>query len=157
MALSHIVDGCIGPIIISKADEFVVYARAERDPAIALAFIGRALERDPAHIEAHLFAATKAESLGDRMRHLQIAVEAGDRMWLPYARGRAEDMAWWDAVGTHPYMKAIHALGDCHAELGNAPAARWCYERLLRMNPYDDQEVAASLEQLDTAPSFRMR
>lgn len=57
-----------------------------------------------------------------------------------------------------PQPEHFHnALGDRHAELGNAQAARWCYERLLRMNPYDDQEVAASLEQLDAVSSPRMR
>ena len=156
-AVSRIVDGCVGPLIISSADAFVVHARHADDPASALAFIERAIERDPEHIEAHLFAATKVESFHQRMHHLQIAVEAGDRIWIPYARGRGDDMVWWDHIGTHPYMKAIRALGDCHAEVGNVQAARWCYERLLRMNPDDDQDVTASLEQLDNASSFRMR
>ncbi|WP_431271747.1 tetratricopeptide repeat protein [Dankookia sp. P2] len=55
-------------------------------------------------------------------------------------------MAWWGFVGTQPYMHAIAALGGLHSEMGNDQAARWCYERLLRMNPDDDQRIRDRLE-----------
>lgn len=133
-----------------------MFVGQEREPEGDAIWAVRAVEVDPGHIEARLALASRAESLEDRLHHLQVAVDAGDRLWVAFSQ-KHPIPDWWELVGPRPYLKAIHALGKTHADLGNVDAARWCYERLMRMNPHDDQDVAASLERLDEASAPRMR
>jgi len=155
---SHIEHGAFGPFVVSAADKFIERMRevAHTRPDDAVLLATRALRHDPNCIEAHIFLSKKAKTPELRLNHLQAAVDGGDKVWRQTAEEYGEDMSWWSYPGTRPYMQAIHALGEAHAELGNPEAAKWCFERLLRMNPHDNQGVRFSLEELEeeNAPSM---
>ena len=53
---------------------------------------------------------------------------------------------------TRPYMRAIHALGLAHREAGDENEARTCFERLLDMNPHDNQGIRHLID--DATPAM---
>lgn len=156
---ARIEHGPRGPHIVSAANPFVarMHEVEGTQPGDALMLATRALRHDPGCIEALVFLSHRTKTFDLRLEHLQTAVDAGDHLWRTTADELGEAMAWWDIPATRPYMLAIQELGDAHAEIGNTVAARWCYERLLRMNPNDDQGIAASFDELDATAAPRMR
>lgn len=151
--VATIQEGLDGPYVASPAKSFI--ARME-DPGLTeehrIILAVRALRHDPGCIEAHLLLAGHSPDQPTTLRHLQAAVAAGNTIWAPVATRYGRHMEWWGFVGTQPYMRAIEALGSTHEMLGNTQAAKWCYERLLRMNPSDDQGICSRLKALEGAP-----
>ena len=49
-------------------------------------------------------------------------------------------------------MRAIHALGLMHREAGAEDEARRCFERLLAMNPHDNQGIRHLID--DATPTM---
>jgi hypothetical protein len=154
---AKIVDGALGPHVVSPADAFLERMEETDEPELLGALASRALRRDPACIEAHLAAASLCADRSLAIRHLGAAVTAGEKLWRPVAEARGKDMCWWGWPGTRPYMRALHALGEAHLEQGNSQAARWCFERLLAMNPHDSQGVRFSMEEMAPPPAFVAR
>ena len=105
-----------------------------------------AMRADPGCIEAHLFMGTQLRDDVAAMRHLEHAVAVGDALWAPVAAAEGEDMVWWGCTATRPYMRAIHALGLAQREAGHEDEARVCFDRLLEMNPNDNQGVRYLVE-----------
>ena len=64
--------------------------------------------------------------------------------------GRYAD--FWEFVGALPRLLAIKALGEAHAVLGNDQAAKWAFQRLLRLNPADDLDARQWLDLMNAAP-----
>jgi hypothetical protein len=153
---ARIVDGILGPRIESPADPFVERMEEEADGRDRLVLAARALRHDPGCIEAHLLLAECAPNDALRLRHLQAAVRSGRHLWDPVEVRYGDDLCWWGFPGTRPYMRAIHALSEAHLAAGNEAAARWGFERLLSMNPYDNQSVRYSMESLEAAPARGM-
>lgn len=149
-------EGIDGPCVTGPADPFVA-RMAERDVRERIILACRALRHDAGCIEAHLLLAAYAPNHATSLQHLQAAVRSGNEFWEPVAERYGANMAWWGFVDTQPYMRAIAALGGLHSETGNDQAARWCYERLLRMNPDDDQRIRDRLEAMGptVGPAFR--
>jgi hypothetical protein len=152
----NIVDSMMGPYVESPADPFVERMEEETDDFDRVLLASRALRHDPGCIDAHLLLAACAPSEARRLRHLEIAVRTGEGLWKPYAASMGDDMCWWGFFGTRPYMRAIHALGLAYLEVGKEDRARRCFERLLRMNPHDNQGVRFSMERLEGAAAPRM-
>lgn len=151
----HVVDGLLGPRIESPADRFIEALEGEPNFKDQLMLAALALKHDPGCIEARLFFAEHVEDAAARRGHLEAAVRHGDYLWNPVVERRGGDLDWWFFPGTRPYMRAIHALGRLHMADGHADQARDCFERLLRMNPYDSQGVRSDLQDLEigSAPS----
>ena len=59
-------------------------------------------------------------------------------------------------TATRPYMRAVHALGLAHREAGDEAAARDCFDKLLEMNPNDNQGVRCLLDGADDAAAPSM-
>lgn len=136
-----------GPRIISKAEPFLL--RIPQAPKLEdkLFLASRALRHDPGCIEALRLLA--AYSDGNRqLRLLQEAVKAGDRLWMPVADQYGPHAQWWDWTATRPWMHAILELGEAHADRDNTLAARWCFQRLLELNPTNHQGIERYLERL---------
>ena len=96
--------------------------------------------------------------MSTRLRHHKAAVVAGEWLWDPIAKQLRNGLSWWDDVETRPYMRAVHALGLAYRENGENPECRACFERLLAMNPYDNQGIRCVVDEIDGdsgAPRFR--
>lgn len=145
---ARMVRGGCGPFVESPADHLVQgMEEAEGERLIALAVL--ALRRDPGCIEAHHILSDSAPTQDLRLQHLRTAVETGDELFGPIAEAYGDDMCWWSFPGTRPYMRAIHALGQALVDAGEIEQARACFERLLAMNPHDNQGIRFELERLE--------
>jgi hypothetical protein len=110
-----------------------------------------ALNADPGCIEAHMFLAEHSQSDRDVHAHLVRAIRTGRELWEPIATAQ-DDFAYWGDTATRPYMRAIAALGAWHAERGDIESATDVYNRLLTMNPTDNQGIRYRLAELDAVP-----
>ncbi len=135
------------PRVVSKADPFLL--RIPQMPKIEDKFFlaTRALRQDPGCIEALRLLAAYSEG-NHQLRLLQGAVKAGDTLWMPVAEEYGCHARWWDWAATRPWMHAILELGEAHAERDNTLAAKWCFQRLLDLNPANHQGVERYLERL---------
>lgn len=118
---------------------------SQRDKALGAVI---ALNADAGCIEAHLFLATYFQHPSKQLAHLERAVRTGQELWAPIA-DEFNDFAYWGVEATRPYMLALAALGDRHAEDGDVDAAASLYNQLLTMNPNDNQRIRPKLAELD--------
>ena len=88
-----------------------------------------------------------------RLAYLNIAVEAGDLMWLSPGVRSVVGSDWAAVPGALPWLQAIKALGVAAEQAGDAETARDCYGRLLEMDPSDRQGAKACMERVGAAPS----
>ena len=150
-----------GLYVESPADRFVEameHAREDRRTEDLLVLAMRAIRHDSGCIEARLTLAEHSRDRETRQRHLTKAVETGELLWAPVAERLGDDMTWWGFSGTRPYMRAVAALGHAHLDDGDGTAARACFDRLLAMNPNDNQGIRYLVQELDfeaTAPVSR--
>jgi hypothetical protein len=129
-----------GNYVVSPADPFLeVMQGADGFDLVCLAT--RAIRRDPGCIDARLVLAGYSQDLSTRLRHLEAAVAAGEWLWTPVAERIDSDLCWWGDIDTRPYMRAVQALGLALQEAGCADQSRACFDRLLTMNPNDDQGI----------------
>lgn len=134
-----------GLYVDSPADRFVeAMEDAEVEDRLILA--ARAVRHDPGCIEARLVLAEHARNERAVFHHLGKAVESGELMWAPVAAAMGTDPTWWGDAGTRPYMRAIAALGQAHLRTGDDASARACFDRLLAMNPHDNQGIRYLVE-----------
>lgn len=141
-----------GLYVVSPADRFVEAmedAREERRNEDLLILAVRAIRHDPGCIEARLALAEHSRDRETRHRHLTKAVETGEFLWTPVAERLGDDMTWWGFPGTRPYMRAVAALGHAYLADGDETAARACFDRLLAMNPNDNQGIRYLVQELD--------
>jgi tetratricopeptide (TPR) repeat protein len=83
-----------------------------------------------------------AEHSGDpaeAMRHYREAVAAAERALGP--ERLAADAPFWADVLTRPFMRALEGLAEVCADRGLIAEAIGHYQRLLRLNPNDNQGV----------------
>lgn len=141
-----------GLYVESPANRFVEAmedARDDRRTEDLLVLAVRAIRHDPGCIEARLTLAEHSRDRETRQRHLGKAVETGELLWAPVAERLGDDMTWWGFSGTRPYMRAVAALGHAHLDDGNETEARACFDRLVAMNPNDNQGIRYLIEELD--------
>jgi hypothetical protein len=127
-------------VVNSPADAFVARMEDDQNLYDRLILATRALRHDPGCIEAHLLLAEHAVYVHERFAHLNKAVETGRALWEPVA-DKDNDFAWWGVSATRPYMRAIAALGAAHVDWGDESMAAKLYDRLLTMNPNDNQGI----------------
>lgn len=138
---ARVVIGVHGPSVSGPANRYVKALKSVFDEKPRRALAKLALSYDPQCIEAHVALGQLAPTVEARLVHMTAAVAAGDAIWRPVAARYGDRMNWFGFEGVRPYREAIHELGDAHGELGDRQAARWCYLRLLRMNPVEDKDV----------------
>ncbi len=142
-----------GLFVVSAADPWIERLEENTDFGSCVMLATACLRKDPGCIEAHLFLAAHTDDVDRRLSHLRKAVETGEQLWNPVAAELGNEMTWWGFADTRPYMRAIQALGDALVEVGDQTEARACYERLIAMNPNDNQGIRYVVEGLESGVS----
>ena len=133
------------------ADPFVEAMQSTRDNYDRLALATRALRKDPDCIEANLLVASRCDDVDLSMAYLNVAVEAGERLWNSAEVDDVVAGDWLSVPGARPWMQAIKALGEAQESIGDVDAARETYGRLLAMDPIDFHGVQAGLDRIAVA------
>ena len=142
-----------GLFVVSPADPWIERMEEAVDLHDQVILATACLRKDPGCIDAHFVLAASTDDVGRRLDHLRKAIETGEQLWNPVATELGDEMTWWGFAGTRPYMRAIHALADTLIESGAENEARACYERLLAMNPNDNQGIRYVVEGLQAEVS----
>lgn len=105
----------------------------------------RALKLDPDCVDALVVMTDlDAHSTRDRIQGLQRAVAAGERS-MGERFIRENKGHFWMLIETRPWMRAMELLGASLALAGLRADAMRVYERMLELNPGDNQGVRDSL------------
>lgn len=92
----------------------------------------------PDSADAHVLLAERCADPLEALRRYERAVEAGERALGPEFF-REERGHFWSMVGTRPYMRALDGLAGTFERLGRADGAIAHYQRMLELNPSDNQ------------------
>ena len=99
----------------------------------------QALEIDPDCAEAYVILAEQSGDPAETLRLYGEGVAAGERSLGPKRfKSRAP---FWGDVTTRPFMRALQGLAECCETEGRLKEALAHYQRLLRLNPNDNQGV----------------
>ncbi len=99
----------------------------------------RALEISPDCADAYMILAERTDDIEEEIRLYQEAVAAGERALGP--ERFESDAPFWVDVLTRPFMRAVEALAEACAHRGRTGEAIAHFQRLLRLNPNDNQGV----------------
>ncbi len=100
----------------------------------------RALEICPDCADAYVIQAERAGDPQEAARLYREGVRAGERALGP-KRFKRKEPPFWSDVSTRPYMRALEGLAETCAAHGQEEEAIAHYQRLLELNPGDNQGV----------------
>jgi tetratricopeptide (TPR) repeat protein len=86
-----------------------------------------------AHLGNHVFDHSPDEA----MVHYEIGVRIGELSLPPGYDG----LLVWGRLCNRPFLRCLHGLGLCHWRLGRFAEAEQVFERVLSLNPNDNQGV----------------
>jgi tetratricopeptide (TPR) repeat protein len=141
--------GMFGPLRAkgSKADrkfqaqELFWEAMQARNAATARKLVGKALELDPACIDALTFMVENSDGdLDWRIGGMRTVVECGQRE-LGVRFFRENRGHFWGLLETRPYMRARQRLAELLMQAGRGDEGLVEYEALLELNPGDNQGI----------------
>ena len=124
-----------------RAQELAYEALETDDFVEALRLVKEATELDPDCTDAQrLMVALLPMELDNRIQLMREVVDGaernlGDRLF------EANAGHFWSTVSTRPYMRAKQHLGELLAEAGRNEEAMAVFERLLELNPTDNQGI----------------
>lgn len=124
-----------------RAQELAYDAMEAEDLSESSRLIDAALKLDPECVEAQrLRVSLTPAPLAGRIMLLREVVEKAEQnmgeTFIQEHMGR-----FWQAISTRPYMRAKQELGELLAEAGDLAGAIAVYERMLELNPGDNQGV----------------
>jgi tetratricopeptide (TPR) repeat protein len=105
----------------------------------ALSYFRRAIKIDPLHADAHNhlgIASLDARKLKDAEQHFRAAVDGGGRRIERDGR-----LVPWPILENRPYLRALGNLALALAEQRKWPEALAIHQRMLELNPNDNQGV----------------
>jgi len=106
---------------------------------------GAAIELDPECIDAQrLQVSIVPMSLENRLRLMREVVGKAERS-LGEAFFAENEGHFWGTISTRPYMRAKQDVAELLAATGTREEAIEVYERLLELNPQDNQGVRYTL------------
>jgi len=128
-----------------QAQELVFNAMEAASPVQARKLAKRALDKDPDCVDAMvLLNSLDARTPEQAIEGLQNAVAAGERsLGANFARDNKGQ--FWLIVETRPYMRALGELANMLRGQGRHAEAINIYEKILELNPNDNQDVRDSL------------
>jgi tetratricopeptide (TPR) repeat protein len=114
----------------------------------ARGILWQCLEYDIACLDAHAHLGNFASTDGDwqrAKRHWEIGVRLGE-----WSLGENFDgVLSWGLVNNRPFLRCLHGLGLATWRLGQPNEARKIFERMIRLNPSDNQGVRALLAAIE--------
>ncbi|HBF28044.1 tetratricopeptide repeat protein [Rhizobium sp.] len=138
--------GGFGPDIDSPADSILIDAWDAERPSEQVKLARTALNIDADAIDAYNLLGIHANTHAERVALFREAVRIGERLFQSVLDD--PDMAWWGYLGTRPWMRAQHNLGLGLIQLGDWQDAIAVFQRLLDLNPNDNQGVRTLLLKL---------
>lgn len=128
-----------------EAQDLVFKAMEARSEAQTRKLVKQALARDPDCVDALvMLAGLDATSPEQAIASLQAAVTAGERS-LGASFIRENKGHFWGILDTRPYMRALAELADLLRGEERYPEAIPIYEKMLELNPNDNQGVRDQL------------
>ena len=99
-----------------------------------------ALKLDPNCVDAYILQGEMADSLPDAIQFYRQAVAVGEQVVSPehFAKNTGH---FWGIVETRPYMRALQSLASALWAYGEAVEAIGLYQRMLELNPNDNQGI----------------
>jgi tetratricopeptide (TPR) repeat protein len=124
-----------------RAQEFAFAAMEAESVPLARRLAKRALRIDADCVDALVVLSdVDGRTPRERIEGLQKAVTAGERS-LGEAFFRQNQGHFWLQIETRPYMRALERLGDVMTAAGMFVDAIGVYEKMLVLNPSDNQGV----------------
>ena len=121
---------------------------SEENPDEAREVLMKALLADLRCIDAHVHLGNLVFTHDPKhaIRHYEIAVGIGELSLGPNFEG----MLLWGHLYNRPFLRALHSYGLCLWRLGQVDKARRVFERLLALNPPDNQGVRSCWDDIRT-------
>lgn len=127
------------------------------DVAASDRILHRCLEQDMRTLDAHAHLGNWAFADGSRRlcverarRNYEAGVKIGDLSLPRDFNGVLE----WGRIDNRPYLRCLHGLGLCRWVLGDIRGAREVFERMLWLNPSDNQGVRFCLAAAAAGKSY---
>jgi tetratricopeptide (TPR) repeat protein len=64
------------------------------------------------------------------------------------------DLLPWSSINNRPYLRCLHGLGLCLWRSGKVEAAREVFEKMLWLNPHDNQGARSLLADIDAGKNW---
>lgn len=119
----------------------------------------RCLEQDLRTLDAHAHLGNWAFGDGSRKllverarRNYEAGVAIGNLSLAPDFNGVLE----WGRIDNRPYLRCLHGMGLCRWVLGDIQGAREVFERMLWLNPSDNQGARFCLSAVADGKSFEV-
>jgi tetratricopeptide (TPR) repeat protein len=128
-----------------RAQELAYDALETDDFIEALRLVNEALELDPNNVDAsRLMVSLLPAELDNKIHLMREVVAKGEQGLGPQFFAENAGHFWGD-IQTRPYMRAKQHLAELLAEAGEFSEAITIYERMLELNPDDNQAVRSPL------------
>jgi tetratricopeptide (TPR) repeat protein len=128
-----------------RAQDMTYDALETDDLGEALRLVHEALELDPDCTDAQrLMVALLPTSVENRLHLMREVVEKAERS-MSESFVQKNTGHFWGMVTTRPYMRAKQHLGELLAETGDLEGAIATFERMLELNPKDNQGMRSPL------------
>ncbi len=124
----------------NAVEKLIDQAWEARTPSKRAMFARRALALDRTAVDAYVALALTVETAAERIALLREGVRHGEALWQPFLK-RAPNGYFWGDVETRPFMRAMHNLALALWECGDGEAAASLADRILRLNPNDNQGI----------------
>ena len=123
-----------------KQAQQVVYDAMEATGRRRVALARRALEISKDCADAWVLLAGEQNDLKKALEYARKGVAAGERA-LGEEYFKENEEHFWEDVDTRPYMRALLAYADLLWAIGDRDEAIDVYQKMLRLNPNDNQGV----------------
>lgn len=121
-------------------EDLIDQAWEANSPVQQADFARHALALDPDAIDAYVALALCVETLAERIALLREAARIGEKKWPQELKRPSKSFFWLD-VHTRPFMRAMHKLSLALWDRGARDEAAAIADRLLRINPNDNQGI----------------
>ena len=123
------------------------------DEASARETIEDLLESDLRLLDGHAWLGDQ-QNQGKYRRHAIRHYEVGVRIGELSLDEDFEGTLPWDLAGNRPILRCLRGLGECYWDRGHLDEAGQIFERLLRLDPEDGQDIRAMLAALRAGESW---
>jgi len=147
--LDQVLDGELFDDPVARANDLLDM----EDVAGAREMMEGLLESDLRCLEAHAWLGdqeNKGLYRGHAIRHYEVGVRIGE-LSLDETFGGALP---WHLTGNRPFLRCLRGLGACQWDLGRPDEAVQTFERLLRLDPEDGQDIRSMLAALRAGESW---